>query len=151
MHRRQTLIFIIVSFFSFMVGSSWAALPRGCEIEDVKTELLQLQSHDNTLIYIQNLHQQDVYLANQNLQLTTKLTPLQWSVLMPKSNNDTTFACVESKPGAEQRIPCAGLIKVCRISHVAFSQSVENMQWLVSNESLENSYDILTTKHIKVA
>lgn len=148
---RHILVYTMVLSFNLMVCVGWAGLPKGCEIEDIKTELLQLNGQDNTLIYIQNLHPQDIYLANQNLQLTTKLIPLQWSVLMPKSKNATTFTCVESKPGAEQRIPCAGLIKICRLSHVEFAGDIENTQWLVSNETLENSYDILTVKHIKVA
>lgn len=128
-----------------------AGLPKGCEIEDVKTETIEFKGQGKALIYVQNLHPQDVYLANQDMQLTTKLSPLQWSVLLPKQNQNASFSCVESKPGAEQRVSCAGLVKVCRLSNVEFAGEFDKMQWLVSNESIENSYDILTVKHIKIA
>ncbi len=142
-------LFVLFSlFFSFQLH---AGLPKGCEIEDVKTKTLQFKGQDNVLIYIQSVHAEDVYLANQDMQLTTKLKPLQWSVLLPKMNQELAFSCVESKPGAEQRVSCMGLIKVCRLSNVEFVEGYEKMQWLVSNESLENSYDILAVKHIKVA
>ncbi len=142
MHR------IIVTLILFLSINVQATLPNGCVIEDVKTETVQVKNQAHSLVYIQNAHATDVFLASENIQLTTKLVPLQWSVFLPADSDNTEFSCVESKPGSEQRVSCMGLVKICRLSGVEFAGSFEQMQWLVLNESLENSYDLLTLKHI---
>ena len=142
---------VLVTLMFFTCVNARAALPKGCVIEDVTTQTLQVKNQAHSLVYIQNIHATDVFLASDNIQLTAKLVPLQWSVFLPANSDKTEFTCVESKPGSEQKVSCIGLVKICRLSDVEFAGSFEQMQWLVSNESLENSYDLLTLKHIKVA
>lgn len=139
---------VILLLFTFHCQ---AMLPPGCVIKTIDTQELILSKQENTLIYIQNKGEDDIYLANQKPTLTSKLSPKMWSVLQVKDLIEPHFSCIESKPGAEQRVTCQDVLRVCHIATVKSSEVAEKTRWLVENDTLENSAEQLIQNNIKVA
>lgn len=144
--RKMTLIVLF-----FLTVTTNAALPKGCIIEDVKEDDIQLENQASSVVYVQNKKDVDVFLANNDAQLTSRLMPGVWSVLLVKDIKKIQFSCIESKPGSEQKISCMNVLNICRIKKVTVSESFKQSLWLVQNESLPGSYDMLTIKHVDLA
>lgn len=104
-----------------------------CKSILVQKETVVLSSKKPILIMIHNLSPNDLWITHADS--SSCLSPDKWSALALNANS-YELSCVESKPGHEQQLPCAGLIAVCEWSNVTLSEKDPGTYWKSENMNL---------------
>jgi len=135
--------YILSLAFILMAFKPYAAeiFPRGCKPLVVKDELLTLVAEQPTLVMVHNISTTDLWMTHPvshhsaNAGWTTQLQSGQWSALV---YNEKTFdlSCIESRPGHEQQVPCAGLLAACEWSNFAMPKTESGNFWVGENLTL---------------
>ena len=108
--------------------------PPGCKPLVVSDELVTLSTEKPTLVMIHNLSKLDLWIthpvteASANAGWSSRLQSGNWSAL---ALDKKTFelSCIESRPGHEQQVPCAGLLAVCQWTKVKTPKSESGTFW----------------------
>lgn len=97
--------------------------PEGCTPLVVHEELVKLSADKPALVMIHNLSSMDLWIThpvsepNANAGWSSRLQAGNWSALA-LNKKSFELSCIESRPGHEQQVPCAGLLAACQWSHV---------------------------------
>ena len=93
--------------------------PAGCTPLVVHDELVKLSTEKPILVMIHNLSTTDLWIThpvsepNTPASLSSRLQAGNWSALALDSKS-FELSCIESRPGHEQPVPCAGLVVACQ-------------------------------------
>lgn len=100
--------------------------PVGCVPVEVHEEYVKLTTGQPALVMIHNLSNVDLWITHPlsepsaSAGWSSHLQSGHWSALaLDKKTFD--LSCIESKPGHEQQVPCAGLLSVCQYPNVKAS------------------------------
>ena len=98
--------------------SAGEIFPAGCKPLVLHEELVKLSAEVPVLVMIHNLSTIDIWIthpvteASASAGWSSRLQAGNWSAL---ALDKKTFelSCIESRPGHEQQVPCAGLLAAC--------------------------------------
>lgn len=97
--------------------------PNACVPVEVHEDLVQLTTDKPALVMIHNLSKIDLWVTHPisepsaSAGWSSRLQAGHWSALaLDKKTFD--LSCIESRPGHEQQVPCAGLLSVCQWSGI---------------------------------
>lgn len=115
--------------------------PVGCKAIIIKEGPLILSAPKPVLIMVHNLSNHDLWVthpvsdAGASAGWSSQLESDRWSAL---ALHDQSFelTCIESKPGHEQQVACAGLLAVCEWTNRAIPQEVSHTYWAGENMKL---------------
>ncbi|WP_370569064.1 hypothetical protein [Legionella sp. PL877] len=112
-------MFILLAIFWIPVANAETTIPASCKPVRVQNETVVLSAEKPLLIMIHNLSKSDLWITHPvsepgaSAGWSSRLKAGNWSALaLDKASFE--LSCIESKPGHEQQIPCAGAISVCR-------------------------------------
>ncbi len=138
----------ILAFFCFFCvsfsGLAQSSLPVGCLAVTVQGEDLRLKSKKNKVVFIHNLTTADLWLTHTVAHSTipsawaSRLQREHWSALAV-DQLPFVLSCIESRPGHEQQLPCAGAIAVCEWPKVELPGSEKgelSTFWIEEDKSL---------------
>ncbi len=129
---------------------SYASLPSGCDVIELKKPSFELQAKLNQLFYMKNTHPDNIYLVGTKPNLTIKISPQKWAILLVAANEKNNFFCIESKPGSEQRVACGDVVQICQLSKAKIADKFKETSWLIKDESLDQASENLHIKHVLV-
>lgn len=96
------------------------AFPQGCKPLTVQGDVVTLDVKKGNLVFIHSLAKNDLWLTHPEKEpkgasagWTTRIQADHWSALA-LDKPSFALACIESKPGHEQEIPCEGMVAVCQ-------------------------------------
>ncbi|WP_419419849.1 hypothetical protein ACNVED_00660 [Legionella sp. D16C41] len=120
---------------------SQATFPVGCTPVVVKDETVVLKAKQPTLYLIYNNSNSDLWITHPvsepsaSAGWSSRLESQNWSAL---AVNQSSFelSCIETKPGHEQQVPCAGILAVCKWSKVKLPASSTGTFWAGENMDL---------------
>lgn len=112
------LLSIMFTFSAFNVCAD-DIFPVGCKAVVVKDESVTLTAPKSAVVMIHNLATHELWLTHpvvdpsSSAGWTSRLQGGNWSAL---ALHDKSFelSCIESRPGHEQQISCAGVLAVCQ-------------------------------------
>lgn len=116
--------------------NAWAEeiFPAGCKPLMVHDELVKLSAKKPTLVMIHNLSKIDLWMTHPvtedaaNAGWSSRLQGGNWSALaLDKKTFD--LSCIESRPGHEQQVPCAGLLAACQWTKVKMPKKQPGTFW----------------------
>jgi hypothetical protein len=111
----------------FLMSGSWGAyaveaLPQACKIITVTGSTVTAPAlAPSSLVMINNVSEMDLWITHPISEPTagagwsSRLQSKHWSALALKGKA-FELGCIESKPGHEQQVPCAGVLVVCQWS-----------------------------------
>lgn len=145
------IIFLVVSLVAEAKNS--ASIFKHCEPLPINTETIDfslLNDKEKSLIIIHNLSETNLWLilhgsdkaTNENL--SSKLTSNKWSALLLVDHR-VLLHCIESFPGHEQHIPCAGQIFLCKWSAPIKIKERKNF-WIGENMNKTNLIEYLSSR-----
>jgi hypothetical protein len=132
--------FVIVSLSFFSHAES--TLPKGCEAIPVQKASVALKAKHGQLVFIHNISEYDLWIthpvASQGASAgwTSRLQKDNWSALVIDKPS-FVLSCIESKPGHEQQIPCAGAIALCQWKKVKITKKEPGSFWVSEDLSLK--------------
>jgi len=110
-----SIILIIVTFCS----RAEEIFPVGCNALVVHEEAMTLVTEKPTVVMIHNLSTIDIWITHPvsdpsaSAGWSSRLQAGNWSALALDSKS-FELSCIESRPGHEQQIPCAGVLAACQ-------------------------------------
>ena len=113
------LLSIMLIFTAFNVHAD-DIFPAGCKAIVVKDESVNLTAPKPVVVMVHNLAKHELWLTHPVAEpsasagWTSRLQGGNWSAL---ALHDKSFelSCIESRPGHEQQISCAGVLAVCEL------------------------------------
>lgn len=131
---------------SLIILASWSvnaleAPPANCHPLSVSTTTLLLPKSPPRIVLISNLSDLDLWVThpiaepNASAGWSSRLQPKHWSAL---ALNETSFelGCIESKPGHEQQVSCAGVLMACEWPGITGKESQKTPYWAAENMPL---------------
>lgn len=108
--------------------------PASCKPIAVQGESVMLSAKKPLIVMIHNLSNTDLWITHPvsepsaSAGWSSRLQAGNWSALaLDKPSFE--LSCIESKPGHEQQVPCAGVISVCRWSTVTVPATAAGTFW----------------------
>lgn len=122
-----------------MIGS-WIVhaqeiFPTGCVPSVVSGALLSLSTKKPLIIMIHNLSNNDIWVTHPETNpsasagWSSRLQAGKWSALALDSSKAFALSCIESQPGHEQQIPCAGVLAVCKWPNATMPEHTSGTFW----------------------
>ncbi len=113
--------YILFLMLTLITGSVCAdeIFPSGCKAIVVKDESVKLSMKKPSIVMIHNLSDGDIWITHPVAEpsasagWSSRLQGNNWSALA-LSDKLFELTCIESKPGHEQQVPCAGVLAVCK-------------------------------------
>lgn len=135
--------FIFSVVFLFLVNNLNAeeAAPSGCKPIVVSGESILLSAKNSGLVIIHNISNVDLWITHPvsepsaSAGESSRLQERHWSALA-QDKNAFELSCIESKPGHEQQVPCAGVVSVCHWSTVKMPTQSSGTYWAGENMAL---------------
>ena len=109
-------------------------IAASCKPISVEGEALILSTKEPLVIMIHNLSNADLWITHPvsepsaSAGWSSRLQASNWSALA-LDKESFELSCIESKPGHEQQIPCAGAIAVCAWSAVTIPEQTTGTFW----------------------
>lgn len=129
----KTILSIILALLTINLHAE-EIFPAGCKPLVVHDELLKLSAKKPTLVMIHNLSKTDLWITHPVTEDTasagwsSRLQGGHWSALaLDKKSFD--LSCIESRPGHEQQVPCAGLLAACQWTKVKMPKQPSGTFW----------------------
>ncbi|NKB46524.1 MAG: hypothetical protein GKR77_01935 [Legionellales bacterium] len=155
--------------FLFIVVFTWpglmlangdeSAFPLGCEplVQFFKQDklVLPVAKGKPQLILIQNEKTPLVWLVNQPIketkvtQWTSSLCQQRWSALIVQDET-LNMACVESRPGSEQYVPCQNVITACIYPKLNTKKKSLTTGWLGENQTFPEIQALMFQQAIEI-
>lgn len=148
------LMFLVLFTLSFIVNAEDLA-PTTCEPVVVKDESVVLKAKDPLLVLIHNVSQNDLWITHPvsepsaSAGWSSHLEAGNWSALAVDKES-FELSCIESKPGHEQQVPCAGVITICDWTAVKTPEQVKGTFWASENASLATLMSQLVGRGFKL-
>lgn len=120
-----------LSIIMLLIASSVCAeeiFPAGCKPLMVHEELVKLSAKKPKLVMIHNLSTIDIWITHPvsepsaSAGWSSRLQAGNWSALA-LDEKSFELSCIESRPGHEQQVPCAGLLAACQWTPVKTPKS----------------------------
>lgn len=122
-HDKASDMLYGVLFFSLlcMMGHAVAeeVFPPACRPLPIQDDFVKLSVEKPSLVMLHNLSSStDLWVTHPvstvepNVSLSGRLQAGNWSALA-LDKKSFELSCIESRPGHEQQVPCAGLLAVC--------------------------------------
>ncbi|KTD18002.1 hypothetical protein [Legionella jordanis] len=112
----------LISYLLLLLYAAWvsadSAMPASCKPVAVTGESVTLSAKTPLLVLIHNLSKSDFWITHPvsepsaSAGWSSRLQAGHWSALA-LDKESFEISCIESKPGHEQQVPCAGAISVC--------------------------------------
>lgn len=128
---RYLILMLVLGFFKPLCAEEF--LPKGCHALPQGDDL-KLTSNKGQLFFIHSLSRYEIWLANpQQQRFTTSIVPGLWSVFYaPKF--ESSWRCIQSEPGHEQKVACQQVLAVCQWSVKAPDENLQkNNAWQAYN------------------
>jgi hypothetical protein len=116
--------------------------PKGCRAMVVKDERVTLSAEKlPQLVFLHNLSAEDLWITHPvtdpsaSAGWSSRLQAGNWSALV-LGNSSFELSCVESKPGHEQQIPCAGVLAICQWKSIKISAEKKDTYWAAEDMAL---------------
>lgn len=115
--------------------------PAGCKPLMVHEELIKLTTEKPSVVMIHNLSTIELWITHPvaepsaNAGWSTRLQAGHWSALA-LDQKAFDLSCIESRPGHEQQVPCAGLLAACQFPSVAAPKAESGTFWAGEDLSL---------------
>jgi hypothetical protein len=127
--------FIIIACFFALPALAEEKFPARCQAVAVKDAALMLKTaKPPVLILLHNLANTELWITHPdaNAASSSKLQSGHWSAL---TLQDKSFElnCVESRPGHEQQVPCAGVLGACTWNGVKIPEGEAGTYWAAEN------------------
>lgn len=135
---------IILILFLLLTPSLFAqTFPNGCTAVPVKEHSVILSADKPTVVMMHNISNTDIWISHPvsepgaSAGWSSRLQPGNWSAL---ALNDKSFeiACIESKPGHEQQVPCASVLSICHFLGVKTTEQATSTFWIGENTELNS-------------
>lgn len=148
----HVLCLLLLSLNSYSVEPP----PSGCKTIHFSGSTVVLSKESPSLVLLHNLSDVDLWVTHPIIDpgasagWSSRLEPKHWSAL---ALNNKTFelGCIESKPGHEQQISCAGVLAICRwegMTDASLAQK-EQVFWAVENMPLPDLLESLNQRGFK--
>lgn len=108
--------------------------PAGCKPITVHEELVKLSTKKPALVMIHNLSNVDLWITHPVTEpsasagWSSRLQAGNWSALA-LDKESFELSCIESRPGHEQQVPCAGLLAACQWTKIKMPKSESGTFW----------------------
>lgn len=108
--------------------------PAGCKPIMVQDEFVKLSAEKPLIVMIHNLSKVDLWIthpvseSNANAGWSSRLQGGNWSALA-LDKKSFELSCIESRPGHEQQVPCAGLLAACEWVPVTTPKTESGTFW----------------------
>lgn len=128
--------YILTIVLALTLPQAWAGeiFPTGCKPIVVQEELLKLSAEQPALVMIHNLSNMDLWITHPVSEQTasagwsSRLQAGNWSALAV-SDKSFELSCIESRPGHEQQVPCAGLLAACQWPNISMPKKEKGTFW----------------------
>lgn len=133
-------LWLLLSQISYSYAEE--GFPTSCQALPVVKETVVLHAKDPTMVFIHNLSNTDLWIThpvsepNASAGWSSRLEINNWSALMVDQAS-FELSCIESKPGHEQQIPCAGVLAVCEWGSVKLPPQTKGTFWVGENMSVD--------------
>lgn len=129
----KCILALLLMLISWNVNAD-EIFPPGCKAIVVEDQSVLLSTPKPAIIMIHNLSEGDVWITHPvadpsaSAGWSSRLQGNNWSALA-LSEKSFELSCIESKPGHEQQVPCAGVLAVCKWSIKKMPQGVTGTYW----------------------
>ncbi len=134
------ILSILLSLLTISIHAE-EIFPAGCKPLVVQGEVVKLSAKKPALVMIHNLSAVDLWIthpgsdAGVSAGWSSRLQGGHWSALA-LDKKSFELSCIESRPGHEQQVPCAGLLAACQWSKVKMAKSDTGTFWAGEDMSL---------------
>lgn len=124
----------IILILGSLNASADEIFPAACKPVMVHEELVKLSAEVPILVMIHNLSTLDIWITHPvsepsaSAGWSSRLQAGNWSALA-LDKKSFELSCIESRPGHEQQVPCAGLLAVCQWTPVTTPKSKSGTFW----------------------
>ena len=129
--------FLLNSFLPLTAFSANAPFPFHCQTSKLKDLIELAASQDKTLLVIENISNNAVWLVNQSdgagvdAGFDEKISMDKNAVLFLDKSRALSFQCIEARDGGEQLYPCSELINACFATKFKTPKSLTGSFWAV--------------------
>ncbi len=131
----KSIAFVVLSFFIFGVYAE-EIFPPHCTPLVVETERVKLPVAKSTVAMIHNLSSGDIWVthsaAEAGASWSSHLQAGNWSALI-LPGEPFELSCIESIPGHEQQVSCAGVLAVCQWSAATLPKKPSDTPWVAED------------------
>ncbi|MBN9231450.1 MAG: hypothetical protein BGO90_11380 [Legionella sp. 40-6] len=137
----KTIIKMCMFLLPFTLYGAEVVVPKDCQLVPISGKEALVKVDKKTLVLIQNVTPHDLWVTHPVAETSasagwsSKLEAEHWSALS-LAKGPFALQCIESRPGHEQQIPCAGAISVCTLKKVKFPADAQGSFWAAENLSL---------------
>jgi hypothetical protein len=148
-------VFSILLVLHAAIGNADSAAPPSCTPLVVKDESIILTTKKPILVLIHNSSKGDLWITHPisepsaSAGWSSRLQADHWSALA-LNKESFELSCIESKPGHEQQVPCAGAISVCLWSSVQIPTEGSGTFWAGEDMSLNSLMEHLGGRGFKL-
>lgn len=110
------------------------SFPSGCKAFRVQEEPLLLSAPKPLLVMIHNLSNTELWITHPESEpsasagWSSRVQAGHWSALVLREKS-FELSCIESKPGHEQKVPCAGVLAVCQWTDLTMPGEGNETYW----------------------
>ncbi|STX30123.1 Enhanced entry protein EnhB [Legionella beliardensis] len=124
-----------------------ATFPTGCNPISVQGETVLLKTKQPVVFLIYNNAADDLWITHPvsepsaSAGWSSRLETHNWSAFA-LDQKSFELSCIESKPGHEQQIPCAGILSICKWPALKIPAGTTGTFWAAENMNLQalNAY-----------
>ena len=136
---------LLLGLLILLAGTSVHAeviFPASCKPILVKDESIVLNAKEPQVVLIHNLSASDLWITHPvsdpsaSAGWSSRLESGNWSALTV-DKEAFELSCIESKPGHEQQVPCAGVTAVCEWQGAKTPEQTTGTFWAGENLSLQ--------------
>lgn len=112
--------------------------PAGCKPLTVHEETIKLSTEEPSVVMLHNLSSIDIWIthpvaeSDASAGWSTNLQAGNWAALA-LDKKEFELSCIESRPGHEQQVPCAGLLAACQWLKVQMPKTESGTFWAGEN------------------
>jgi hypothetical protein len=145
--------YVLLFALFFASGSVLAdvQLPYACKVMSITGNTVMTPAGKPVLMMIYNLSEGELWITHlvtdpsAGAGWSSRLQTKHWSVLAP-SSQPFELSCIESKPGHEQQVACAGVLRVCQWFNVPTTDKQPTPYWVGENMTLPELLSHLAQK-----
>ena len=129
----KPILSVILILFA-MTSHADEIFPSGCKPLTVHEELMTFSAEKPIVVMIHNLSTIDIWITHPvsepsaSAGWSSRLQAGNWSALA-LDKKSFELSCIESRPGHEQQVPCAGLLAACQWTSVKTPKSESGTFW----------------------
>lgn len=137
MNRMFLLLLVLLT----QVVNAEEGFPPSCQPISVLKETILLTTKKPTMVLIHNASSNDLWITHPvsdpsaSAGWSSRLEANQWSALA-LDKDAFELSCIESKPGHEQQVPCAGLLALCEWGTMKIPANSGGTFWAGENMGL---------------